>query len=162
MSERLKLCAVDHEDLQVIAAVLQDALIPVSDMKFLAAERQFVLVVNRFRWENCSDDPDAPVVAVSDSPSDSDCEPCRAFERVHCGLRFDGVTQVRARGIDQRDRGRILELLHIGSEPGAVTMIFAGDTAIRVEGPDVVCRVEDIDEPWPTTWRPHHQLGKIA
>jgi len=170
MSDRLKVRVVDDEDLQVVSAVLQDALIQISDMKYLAGERRFVLVANRFCWENCSDifgdmpaAPDMPMKPVpSNGETDPTIEPCRIYERVLCGLCFEGIAQVRTRGVDQRARGRILELLHIEREPGAVLLIFAGDTAIRLEGPDITCRVEDMGEPWPTTWRPQHPLGETA
>ncbi|HJS33643.1 MAG TPA: DUF2948 family protein [Alphaproteobacteria bacterium] len=170
MSDRLKVRVVDDEDLQVVSAVLQDALIQISDMKYLAAEQRFVLVANRFCWENCSDIlgdmPEAPDIPTKPVPSngetDPTIEPCRTYERVLCGLCFEGVGQVRTHGVDQRERGRILELLHIEREPGAVLLIFAGDTAIRLEGSDIACRVEDMGEPWPTTWRPQHPLGETA
>ena len=55
MTDRLKLLARDQEDYAVFAAVLQDALITLGDMQYFAAERQFVVVANRFRWENCQD-----------------------------------------------------------------------------------------------------------
>ena len=51
MSERLQLRAVDADDLSILGAYLQDALVPVSDMCFLSAENRFVLVANRSRWE---------------------------------------------------------------------------------------------------------------
>ncbi len=51
MSEPLKLRAVDANDLAVIGACLQDALVPVQDMCFLADEHRFVMVANRFCWE---------------------------------------------------------------------------------------------------------------
>ena len=93
---------VDDEDLQVVSAVLQDALIQISDMRYLAAERRFVLVANRFCWENCSDifgdmpvAPDIPTKPVpSNGESDPTIEPCRTYERVLCGLCFEGVGQV--------------------------------------------------------------------
>lgn len=55
MSESLKLRAEDAEDLRVISAVLQDSLIPLTEMRFLAGEGRFVMIANRFRWENCPD-----------------------------------------------------------------------------------------------------------
>jgi hypothetical protein len=47
----LKLSAADAEDLQVIAAICQDALVPVGEMAFLQDEKRFVLALNRFRWD---------------------------------------------------------------------------------------------------------------
>jgi len=48
---RLKLRAEDDEDLAVVSAFLQDALLPVAEMVYLPAEQRFVLVANRFMWE---------------------------------------------------------------------------------------------------------------
>ncbi len=151
---RLKLRAEDQEDLRVIAACLQDALIPLSDIHYVDSERRLILVANRFRWENCPDLPEAP----SHSQDGIDCS---NYERVNCGILFDNISAVRRRGLDQRDRGRILELLTMNVETGengrmAVTMLFAGGAAIRLEGADIKCRISDIGEPWPTQFRPNH------
>ena len=154
MNQPLELSAVDQEDLQVIAALLQDALVPVGDMTFLADEGRFVMVVSRFRWENCKDSPEAAI--------DPGLVDCSAYERVHCGLAFGGVERVRQRGIDLKDAGRILELLHLEAEDKAVNLIFAGDAAIRLEGETIACRLSDLGEAWPTPWRPNHPTGEAA
>lgn len=160
-SRGLKLRAEDDEDLGVISACLQDALIPLVDMDFLATEGRFALVANRFRWENCATTADMP--APAGPPIDVAFGPgCNAYERVHCGVTFDGVAAVKRRGFDQRQRGRILELLAIHPEPGAVVLEFAGDTAVRLEGERITCRLADLGEPWPTQWRPQHPPGDGA
>src|SRR3546814_9083894 len=46
----LKLRAHDPADMDVVAALLQDALVPLGDMTYLAKETRFVMVANRFRW----------------------------------------------------------------------------------------------------------------
>lgn len=163
MVDALKLLARDAEDLAVVSAYLQDALIPLSDMQYLAEERRFVLVASRFRWENCSETADAPPSLDADAPdpaaTDIALEPCRAYERVHCGLCVEGVEVVRRRGFDQRNRGRILELLDIRAEGGSIELVFAGGAALRLEGADLACRIDDFGQPWPTRWRPHHAIG---
>ena len=53
MAQRLKLRAVDSEDMSIISACLQDALIAGNDLSFLPGEHRFVLVAQRFKWENC-------------------------------------------------------------------------------------------------------------
>ena len=58
MTEGLRLKAVDGDDLSVIAACLQDALIPLSEMAYLADEQRFLAAFTRFRRE-CLADPDA-------------------------------------------------------------------------------------------------------
>ena len=154
MTSRLKLRAEDRDDLKVIAACLQDALIPLSDIHYIDGERRLVMVANRFRWENCPDLPEAP-------SGQTDGVDCGNYERVNCGILFDNITAVRRRGLDQRDRGRILELLTMDIETGdhgrtAVVMVFAGGAAIRLEGENIKCRISDIGEPWPTQFRPNH------
>jgi hypothetical protein len=161
--ERLKLSARDADDLAVIAACAQDALAPIGEIAFMAAERRFVLALNRFRWDRL----DAAKLAVRDSGrppprqradatflEGSDKAP--AYERVHSGLRFENVTAARTKGIDLRDRERILELLTIQAEPGAVSLIFAGGAVIRLEITELRCFLEDFSDAWPTRWRPRH------
>ncbi len=144
MGKKLKLRAEDEEDLRILAAVLQDALIAVGDIKYLPEERRFVLVANRFCWEAMPCDADAPVMP-------NDC-----FERVHTGLRFENVIGVRQRGIDKLDAAQLLELLTIQLDRDALILLFAGDAAIRIETDRPLCFIEDLDEPWPTKWRPRH------
>jgi hypothetical protein len=168
---RLKLRAEDEEDLRVIAACLQDALIPLSDIHYLDSDHRFVMVANRFRWENCdveilAESAVRTIQALPNENADAGLDGCSNYERVNCGILFDNVTAVRRRGLDQRDRGRILELLTMEVEVNngrmAVVMLFAGGAAIRLEGQDIKCRVSDIGEPWPTQWRPNHPLDDDA
>lgn len=168
MKHALRLRGEDNEDLRVISAVLQDALIPMSEMEFLADEHRFVLIASRFCWENCADvldNPDKPDPAPPEAenvPEDAAFAPCQSYERVNCGICFEGVTQVRCKGIDRHDRGQIFELLAIQVEPGAVVLVFAGGAALRLEGKSLACHMQDLGEPWPTRWRPRHPLAESA
>ncbi len=47
----LKLIAFDEEDLKVVSAHLQDAVVRVGDMAYLPKERRFAALLNRFDWE---------------------------------------------------------------------------------------------------------------
>lgn len=147
---RLLLRATDAEDLRVIAACLQDAILPLADACFLADEQRFVLVVNRFRWEIETDDTADPASTL--------------HERVLCGVRFEGVRRVASKGIDRANRSLPLEILTLSVEPGAgpddtvVQFILAGGGAIRLEVDRILCHLEDLDEAWPTRWRPSHPI----
>lgn len=149
MTTPIRLRAEDEEDLKVVSACLQDAIVPIGEMCFVPGEKRFVLVVNRFRWETAglSRDGGGPTA------EDDDLYP---FERIHCGVRFDGVERVRTRGIDLRDRRQILDLLGLGVEEGDVLLHFAGGGCIRLSGATWSCRIEDLGEPWPTASRPGH------
>lgn len=142
--EPLKLRAEDEEDIAVLAACLQDALVPVAGMDYAAADRRFALVAHRFRWENCDE-----------SRAD-----CGAFERVNCGVVFEGVSAVKTRDIDRGDRGRILDLLTIEVEERTVNLLFAGGGVVSLEVERVSCLARDCGEPWPTQWRPEHSVTK--
>jgi hypothetical protein len=159
MAGPLKLRATDQDDLAVVATCLQDALVPIGDMTFLPEDRRFVIVANRFRWETGASIMDAPREADSaaDAPYDSAAGP--RFERINCGVWFDGVQAVRTMGVDLRDRSVILELLTLRQDGGRLQMVFAGGAVILLEIDGLRCFLEDIGEPWPTQWRPGHPAG---
>ena len=144
----LRMRAEDSDDLAVISACLQDAVVLVREMKYLPIERRFVMVFNRFRWEHVDDE------------LNEDGQP--VYERVHCGICFENVTAVRQIGLDQRRTGQIASLLAIEPAEGRVDLVFAGGATVRLEVDRLLCHLEDIDEPWPTQWRPAHPLDDEA
>lgn len=144
MSTPLKLRAVDAEDFAVLGACLQDALVPVQDMRFLGEENRFVMVANRFCWEKLAAE-----------------EGAGSYERVHCAITFEHVLSVEAKGFTPgaaADRGRLLEVLTIQAEGDVLTLVFSGGAAVRLRVERVEAFVQDMDEPWPTMWRPHHPV----
>ena len=140
MADSLKLRGEDQEDLAVISAILQDALVAVGEMAYLPDEARFVLVANRFRRE-----PPAPGAAPN-------------FERQLAGVRFDGVRAVQRRGFHPRERERLMVLLSIRAEPGSLFLDFAGGGSIRLEVEQILCHLDDLGEPWPTRYRPRHPV----
>lgn len=143
----LRVRAVDAEDLAVVAAYLQDAVVPVSEMAYEADESRFVLVAGRFRWEI------APDGRTGGARKEAQGTP---YERVHTGIRFEGVRSVRTKGIDRADRGLMLNLLSIAYADGSVDLVFAGESTIRLDVESLSCHVEDLGTPWPTVFRPSH------
>ena len=138
--------AEDAEDLAVVSAYLQDAVVPVSEIAHRPGERRFVLVAARFRWEKAMRDQ---VAAAGGEP----------LERVHCGVRFEEVTAVRVRGVDPKvERGRMLNLLQIARLDDGVELICADGVTIRLDVQRLACHVEDLGEPWPTVFRPTHEV----
>jgi len=143
MSEsNLKLAATDAEDLAVLSMLLQDAVVPMSEMIYLAGESRFVLVATRFRWE-----------AINNDALDG-----RVYERVKCGLTFDRVTSVQKRQVDIKARARVLGLLALDVSDEYVDLIFAGGGVIRLYVERILCHAEDFGDPWRTQWRPDHDL----
>ena len=142
----LKLRAEDADDLAVISACLQDALVPVRDLAYDAADGTFLLVANRFRWE------DGLRRAVEEG----------GFARILCGITFREVATVSYTGFRRTDDSRILSLLAICFEDGGVRLEFSGGAAIRLEVTRILCHARDLGEPWPTSWQPSHDLDERA
>jgi hypothetical protein len=139
----LKLRAEDADDLAVLSACLQDALVPVRDLAYVADQKIFVFVANRFRWERGS----------RPEPGER--------QRTLCAVTFSAVAGVSYRGFRRSDEDRILALLAIRAEAEgvgatAVLLEFSGHAAIRLEVARIQCRAKDLGEPWPTPWHPRH------
>ena len=134
----LRLRAITKDDLDVIAALLQDALLPMMDVAFQPSENRFLAVANRFRWEN----------------------PPGLRERILCALQFEKVRGVRVRGVDRTDRGKILDLLSLvlkdGPEGQRITLVFAGGGEIELTVDGIDLSIDDQGEPWPALSTPNH------
>ncbi|WP_422002417.1 DUF2948 family protein [Reyranella sp.] len=139
MMEPLRLSALDAEDLAVVSAAIQDSLVAVRDCAYLADEKRFVLLLNRFRWE-------------ADPAADG-------LSRTHSALVFNEVTAVRHRSIPLDQPDRMLELLAVVQEDDrSVTLRFAAGRAIRLEIGRLACHLGDVGEPWATPWKPAHPV----
>ena len=152
----VKLRARDPQDMSVLSAVLQDALVRPADMTYLESDKRFVMVVSRFRWEH----PECDVPPAPEPEGDArfdEAGPRTLFERVNAGVCFDRVRRVRTRGLDLRDHDRILNLLAVEAEARAITLVFSDGPAIRLEVSAIACHLEDLGEPWATPWRPSHE-----
>jgi hypothetical protein len=140
MAGKLKLSALDADDLGVISAAVQDALVAVRDCAYFKDEKRFVLLLNRFQWE-----ADPAVEA--------------AHSRTHSALVFNEVTAVRHHQIPLDEPDRMLELLAVTLEnDGSVALRFASGRAIRLEIGRLACHLGDVGEPWPTPWKPAHPV----
>ncbi len=152
MTSALKLRAADAEDLAVVSSVLQDALVPVGDMEYFAGEKRFVMVANRFRWE------------AADADGGAECRQGTIFERVNCAVTFEQVDGVRRQNIDRADAAKPLSILTVqpSEEGNGIDLVFSGKGLIRLAAAAIDCRLEDMDEPWPTRHRPDHEAGTGA
>ncbi|MEQ8965700.1 MAG: DUF2948 family protein [Azospirillaceae bacterium] len=154
----LRLRAADVEDLAIVSAALQDAIVAVGDIGWLPDDRRFAMVVNRFMWDA------APAEGATATGGDADTDEgdVPVYHRTHCGVRFERVRRVVARGVDLAERGRLLELLAIESVVDAdgarMLLVFAGGAEIRLDAEAIDCRLEDLGTPWPTTRRPRHEI----
>lgn len=133
----------EPEQIKVLSAHLQDSIIRISDIAFLAQQRRFALVANRFCWENSEN----------------------KNQRILCGFHFDDVEKVRYRGFSQENREKFIHLLAICFEPddrlaGRMRLIFAGQHEIELQVEGVQVLLHDIGEAWDTKARPQHTKSK--
>lgn len=139
----LKLLARDSEDLEVISAHVQDAVLRVEDMGFSKSARRFALLMNRYAWE-------------ADGRR-------KKGQRRRTALHFDYVNDVKITGIDTRAREGVLELLSIVFEPGdapagTVALFFAGGGVVRLDVECLEALLRDLGAAWAAKARPVHQL----
>jgi hypothetical protein len=142
----LNLGAEDGEDLKVIAALTQDAVLEAKDVSWRPKERRLALLVNRFRWEDRGMERHGP-------------------ERVRSLLVIENVLKVASQGIDPKDREMVLSLLSIDfeadAEPpsGAVLLTFAGDGALRLTVEALDVSLKDVTRPYraPSGKVPSHE-----
>ena len=114
----LNLGAQDADELQVLSALIQDAIFPITEMTWQAKQRRFGLLLNRFRWEEGARGQTAP-------------------ERVQSVLVVDNVMSVASQGVDRAETDMILSVLSAtfeAGDDGAGDIVFtlAGDGAIRL------------------------------
>jgi Protein of unknown function (DUF2948) len=146
----LRLRAEDADDLAVISACLQDALVVVRDLAFVPEDQTFLLVANRFRWERSL----RPAHAES------------SHQRTLCGITFGAVAGASYTGFRRSEEDRILCLLAIRAERDgegkAIRLTFSGGAEIRLEVARILCVAKDLGEPWPTQWQPQHDPDEPA
>lgn len=142
----LRLVALDADDLAVISAHVQDAVLKVGDLSYLPKERRFALLMNRFAWEAARDGR-RPV-----------------YERRRAALHFDRVLAVRSMHLRRGAADAVLEILAIGFEPedapaGHITLTFAGGAAIRLTVECIEAQLADLGAAWQTKAKPTHDLS---
>ena len=138
----LRLRAFESSDLQVLSALVQDAVFPASEMKYSKRKRRFAMLINRFRWEEKSD---------------------ARVERVQSVLSIEDVQEVQTQGPEMRSPDTILSLLAMEFEPGEdgsgrFTLTLAGDGAIALDVVALEVTLSDVTRAYAakTGARPSH------
>ncbi len=141
----LKFLAQDHQDLQIVAAHLQDALLPITAMVHDTKTSTFCLLAKRFCWEH----------------EEMHHEGQPLYHRVHSGICFMNVKSVHHRGFDLMSKKRVLNLMTMHSDGATIHMVFSGENEIRIEVDKLHCHVGDLHHPWPTRKRPVHLFEHV-
>ena len=84
--KNLKLIANSEEDLKIISAHLQDAIVSISDIANLKKNRIFLMQLNRFMWE------------------DVEKGVFRKNKRIRSVLKFENIVSVSSKNINEKKR----------------------------------------------------------
>ena len=141
----LKLLGRSIEDLKTISAYLQDSIIIQKDITFLKKNKIFLMLVSRFMWE------------------DAEKGLFRENKRIRCALRFDQVSNVLCKNINQKKKNKVLELLAIKNismkdQTSKISLIFAGDSIITILAEEIDVLLDDLGEPWIVKKAPKHKI----
>ena len=144
-SVNLKLLGRSIEDLKTISAYLQDSIIIQKDITFLKKNKIFLMLVSRFMWE------------------DAEKGLFRENKRIRCALRFDQVSNVLCKNINQKKKNKVLELLAIKNismkdKTSKISLIFAGDSIITILVEEIDVLLDDLGEPWIVKKAPKHKI----
>ncbi|MDD7971663.1 DUF2948 family protein [Roseinatronobacter alkalisoli] len=146
----LRVQALDTDDLKILSALVQDAVLPVSEMAWDRQKRRFAMLLNRFRWED-------RVRAGNDGP----------HERVQSLLVVSDVMGVASQGFSRKDTDLVLSVLSIRFEQGTdgaghVSVILAGDGEIRLSVECLDAALSDVTRPYraPSGKVPQHPLDE--
>jgi len=148
--ERLKLIALDRDDIEVVSAHLQDAVIKATDIHWRPSEKRVVVGLNRFDWETASNGSTAE------------------FRRCRAALRFERVLACKCRDLNAAAKDQVLNLLAVTFEEkdppgGVVTLMFSGGSALRLEVECLEAELADLGPVWMTGCCPEHaEIDVIA
>jgi len=144
-AKNLKLIANTPEDLRVISAHLQDAIVLTKEIAHLKKNRIFLMQLNRFMWE------------------DVEQGVFRKNKRIRTVLKFDNVISALSKNIDHKHKTKFLDFLTIESSLRTdksydINLIFSGDVVIKIHAELIDVTLDDQGKPWESKTKPKHKF----
>jgi Protein of unknown function (DUF2948) len=130
--DELKLVALDKDDIEVVSAHVQDAVVKVGDILWQPREHRFVMSLNRFDW-----------MSAVDTTGD--------YRRCRTALRFERVNACKCRDLNPSNKDARLNLLAVefsesDTPAGVVTLTFSGGGVIRLDVECLEAELADLGE----------------
>jgi hypothetical protein len=144
--DELKLIALDRDDIEIVSAHVQDALVKIADIFWQPREHRFVMALNRFDW-----------LAAADAGGGNKGD----YRRCRTALRFERVLSCKCRNLDPANKDARLNLLAVefaerDPPAGLVTMTFSGGGLIRLEVECLEAELADLGEVFAADCCPNH------
>jgi Protein of unknown function (DUF2948) len=145
----IRLAALDAKDLEVISALVQDAVLKAGDMS-RSKSGAFTLEMNRFAW-------DAPPRKFFGKAITKPKVRRRAI------LHFGRIISAQMSGLSKAKPDEVLSLLAIRfveseAPAGTVELVFSGDAAIRLSVECIECQLTDVGAAWAASATPEHKI----
>ena len=122
-----QIIATDQEGLQMISAFSAGAKVKVSDIKYLASNKVFLLSIERTKIEKKQEN-----------------------KKINSICRFDFVDKVKSKNINQKNKEVTLELIAIdylkNKEDYEINLIFSNNAYIALTTEMIEVRLEDQNE----------------
>ena len=122
-----QIIATDNEGLQMVSACSAGAKVKVSDIKYLASNKVFLLQIERTKIETGQEN-----------------------KKINSICRFDFVDKVKSKNIDQKNDSLILELIAIeylkNKKDCEINLIFNNNAHIALTTETIEVRLEDQNE----------------
>ncbi len=122
-----QIIATDNDGLQMISACSTGARVKISDIKYLASNKVFLLSIQRTKIEKGQDN-----------------------KKVNSICRFDYVDKVKSKNINQKNDNLVLELIAIdylkNKEDYEINLIFNNNAYIALTTETIEVRLEDQNE----------------
>ena len=143
--KNLKLLATSDEDLRVVAAHLQDAIVSTQDIASLKKSRIFLIQLNRFMWE------------------DVEKGVFRKNKRIRTILKVENVISVLSKRINKKKEKNFLDFLTIESKlmidkSYEIKLIFSGNAIIKIKVEVIDVTLDDQGSPWESKTSPKHNF----
>jgi Protein of unknown function (DUF2948) len=143
----IRLAALDTKDLEVISALVQDAVLKTADIS-RSKSGTFALEMNRYAWD------EAPRKLFGISLA-------KTNERRRAVLHFARVTDAKMLGFSKAKPDEILSLLAIrftatDAPAGIIELAFSGSATIRLTVECIECQLTDMGGAWAALAQPKH------
>ena len=145
IKKNLKLVGKNNEDLKIISSYIQDSIVTIRDMVFLKKNRIFLMMVNRFMWENVEKGM------------------TKQIKRIRCTIKFEEVLKVKSKKINQKNKNMRLECLAIKcneilNKNYEIIFFFSGQSMITLISEAIEVALHDLGAAWNVKHVPKHKI----
>ena len=144
-NNKLRLIGKNDDDLKIISAYLQDSVLIIKDIVYLKENRTFIMILNRFMWENFEK------------------KASTKNKRVRCAIKFEEVIKAQSKNIDQKNQTKPLEFLALKSSSkhdntSKIEIFFSGGGVITIISELIEVALNDLGKPWNVKKFPEHKI----